>query len=216
MIDNKTLYIIIVILLAIMIGGGIYWYLQNQNNYNQLISTNNIPITANGINSNKVTIHYLDYTDNSDSANTNLSWQDGNTKLSISKVYLVPDIADIGSWRDNYGIGKDNIFVVVETFVKDNRTVGDGTNVDTGKYLRVTDNIGKVSAPTDTSYLYLKPQENGTEFRVFVVSKDTKEITLSSGLVYKPQVTNVNFFGTDSKTFTGVFLYKKGLSDTYN
>lgn len=159
-----------------------------------------------GINSENVTIRAVE---------AESSWQYNDIAYEVKKIYLTPDIADIGDWRDNFNIGTENQFVVVELEVRDKRTSGGKRNVDTTSFLRVR--VGNIeNGPKNTDYLYLNPQEDGKIFRVFVVDKETKEITLLSGITSRPRVTKVDFFSGDLEVMQGVFLHKSGFSPEYS
>ena len=158
-----------------------------------------------GINPESVTIRAVD---------VESVWQYDNVAYEVKKIYLTPDIADIGNWRDNFDIGIKSQFVVVETNVRDRRTNGERRNITTTPFLRIrVDNIE--SSPKDADYLYLNPQEDGKVFSVFIVDKEIQEITLLSGITSSPRVTKIDFFGSNAEMMEGVFLYKTGFSPEY-
>lgn len=158
-----------------------------------------------GINPEKVTIRYLD---------VESKWQDNSVAFSIETAYLTPDIADIGNWRNNYKIGSENQFLVIETSIRNRNTYG-GNTVNMSNYLRLRDESNVQLTPADKSDFYLEPQSDSKFFTVFVVSKSLKQASLFSGILAKPKVTKLDFFDNQAKVYEGVFLYRSGLAPEY-
>jgi len=194
---------IIIVLLLIVIGFTAYRFVVVAP---ATVTTTEMTLKEKGINTNKVTIRAVA---------VESSWEYNHIAYEIKNIYLTPDIADIGNWRDNFNIGTKNQFVVVEADVRDERISGERQNIDTTSFLRIK--VGDVeSAPKDDDSLFLSPQEDGKVFRVFVVDKSIQEVTLLSGIASRPRVTKINFFNGDARILYGVFLLKSGFSAKYS
>lgn len=142
-------------------------------------------------------------------------WKDtGAMSFSAKRAYLVPDIEGIGDWKHNYLIGEKNVFFVVETDIRNEKTSGNRTIIDTSNYFRILDLEGKKVAPSTVSTLYLSPKEDGTQFIIFVVDKNTQKLDLLSGNLGDPKTTHIDFFGDNVTVSNGVFFLKQGLVES--
>jgi len=212
---------LITFLLIVLMGVGVYWYMNRSRTVPTPIISDEGGIKSDGINPAILTIRHVDVTS---------SWSDdqyvppfsGQSYLSVSfsvkKAYLTPDIADIGHFRDNFSIGTKNIFLVVEVDVRNNSVKSEERRmVSALDYLKVVDsNTGIEAKPVAGGNLYVDPQENRKEFVVFVVDKNLTQATLKSGLSGSLTTSALNFFDDNAKVFNGVFLSKSGLADIYS
>jgi len=196
----------IFVIVSVLIVGSILWYFARQGGLDD--NPKGITLQQGGIHPNKVAIRYV---------NLKNYWYEENISYLLQRAYLVPDIADIGNFRDNYAIGRENIFLVAEVVVTNNNVAqSQRMLVDAGKYLKlVQDESNGAVPPTENNAMYLSSQEEGKQFVIFVVGKDTRKIQLLSGPFDSQLTSNLDFFGGTSTEFRGVFLLKKGLMDAY-
>ena len=158
-----------------------------------------------GINIEKVSIRYVP---------VESIWEVDGFLYQVETVYLVPDIANIGNWRNNFSVPEENQFVVVEGTVRNRMTSGQKEKADISNYLRLRageEQLVPVSADDDM----LSPQQDDRFQVLFVVSNDTEVVELYSGIQSQPRVTPINFYGEEVEEFFGVFQRSEGLSERY-
>ncbi len=154
-----------------------------------------------GVNPNPVLVKELAVT---------AQWQDNNIYYSLDKIYLTPEIADVGDYRNNF----NNItWIVAHLNIRDRRTAGDRRIVPLVNYLRIR-NLKQDLSPIENN-LYMSPQENASVFVVFPVSNKWIKPTLIVGLLKQPKTIMLNFDSNQAKSLNGVFLLKQGFLDSY-
>ena len=141
-------------------------------------------------------------------------WQDNGITYTLKKVYLTPDIADLGSSRNNVGM-KDKSFLIVELSVRDRRTTGGKRLIPAGNYLRIRQNE-RDSAPAVSDYIYLSPQEDGTIYVTFPVERNLSQFTLLVGILSRPRVIKLDFSSDSVNTKEGIFILKRGYFPEYS
>jgi len=146
--------------------------------------------------------------------NVSAQWQDESVAYVFEKAYLTPDIADLGSSRNNSGI-KDKSFLIVELSVRDRRTTGDKRQITASKYLRIRKDQRDM-APAVGDYLRLSPQENGTVYVSFPVERNVSQFNLSVGILARPRIIQLNFDSSDVSVKKGIFILKKGYFPEYS
>lgn len=137
-------------------------------------------------------------------------WQDNSVSYSLDKIYLTPEIADIGDYRNNF---KNITWVVAHLNLRDRRTTGDRRIIPVTSYLRVR-NLKQDLSPIDNK-LYLSPQENASVFVTFPVSNGWVKPTLLVGLLKQPKTILLDFDSNKVKSLNGVFLLKQGFLESY-
>lgn len=158
-----------------------------------------------GINTEKVEILELEVF-------PSIKWEDNDREYEIIKVYLTPDIADMGHFRDNF---KGKEFLILEAIVKDKRMYGERSAVKTSDYLRL-EKDGQKSVPIASGGdEYLSPQEDGKIFSIFTVEKGSKKFLLLAGFLSSPERVDLNLNSDKVTKKTGVFLLKSGFSTEY-
>ncbi len=154
-----------------------------------------------GINPNPVLIKELVVT---------AQWQDNSVSYSLDKIYLTPEIADMGDYRNNF----NNItWVVAHLNIRDRRTTGDRRVIPVTNYLRIR-NLKQDLSPIDNE-LYMRPQENASVFVIFPVSNEWVKPTLLVGLLKQPKTILLDFDSNKVKSLNGVFLLKQGFIESY-
>ncbi len=205
--------LVLVLVLAVLIGVGIYAYQKFTNKEfadKQTGKTDGLSRTemlSRGIHPDPVDIKVLEGT-------ITAQWQDNSVAYTLEKAYLTPDIADLGSARNNADI-KDKSFLIVQLNARDRRTSGDRRSIQEGNYLRIRQDK-KDSAPLGGDYLYLSPQENGTTYVIFPVARNLNKFTLLAGLLSRPRVIQLDFGSNNVKILNGVFIYRGGYFPEYS
>lgn len=146
--------------------------------------------------------------------NISAQWQDENTAYVFERAYLTPDIADLGSSRNNFYM-KDKSFLAVELSVRDRRTAGGKRQIIASDYLRIRKDQ-RNSAPVIGDYLYLSPQENGTVFVTFPVERNVSQFTLLVGILSKPRIVELDFNSRVASSKEGIFIRKRGYFPEYS
>ncbi len=136
-------------------------------------------------------------------------WHDEGYTFSVESVYYTPNIADIDEWFDGNVGGQ---YLVVGVKVRNNHVQGDRRCVETGNYLRIKGmDEGLEKAPINFGDVCLYPQEEGIVYTAFMLGNEESDVTLYSGLLTRPKVTQVNFGEDDDVTLgKGVFSLENG------
>jgi len=202
---NQPLVLILIVVALVVLG--VYAY---QNFINRPVKeTSDLSKTemlSRGIHPDPVDIKVLE--------NLTAQWQDKSITYVLEKAYLTPDIADLGSSRNNVSM-KNKSFLIVELSVRDRRTTGDRRQITAGDYLRIRKDQ-QDTAPVVSDYLYLSPQENGTVYVTFSVERNISQFTLLVGILSRPRVIELDFNSSGVSTKEGVFILKKGYFSEYS
>lgn len=141
------------------------------------------------------------------------SWQISSIKYEIKKVYLAPDIADLGTDRDQPDLINKN-FLMVEVNISDLRTGGGEQVVPASDYLNLRKG-GLDSKPFTQDYLSLLPGVSSVMYSGFAVDKSDTKFELRSGYLTNADVLSLDFESTGSAKLNGVFLLTKGFATEY-
>lgn len=199
--------LILTIVVVILVAFGIYTYRNFVSKQTEETgSLSKAEMLTRGIHPDAVNIKILE--------GITAQWQDKSVAYNLEKVYLTPDIADLGSSRNDVSI-KDKNFLVVELSVRDRRTTGDRRLIPAGNYLRLRKEQVD-SAPVVSDYLYLSPQENGVIYVTFPVEKGISQFTLLVGILSSPRVIELDFDSNGVNTKEGVFILKGGYFPEYS
>jgi hypothetical protein len=146
--------------------------------------------------------------------NLNALWNEDNFSFHAIKAYLTPDIADLGSSRNNNSI-KNKSFFIVQTEVRNISTKTNGRmQVQADNYFRIRKD-GKDMTPLTGNVIFLNSQEDGTLYAVFPVDIQETTFKLLLGSIARPRVMDLDFKSNETLQLIGVFLFKDGFALKY-
>lgn len=146
--------------------------------------------------------------------NRRVEWEDKSISYNLEKVYLTPDIADLGKLRFSEVL-KDKSFLVAEVHIRNRSTRFGKRVIPIDDYFRLR-KAGKNSTPLPGTPVILSSQEDGVIYVIFPVEKEGKEFALLVGILSKPRILEMNFSSESVDTIKGVFLKEKGFFSEYN
>lgn len=196
---------IIVLILVALFGLGLFLFQSSKRGSKDDITTEEEDLVSKGIHPDPVEIKILE--------GVTAIWQDDKVAYTLENVYLTPDIANMGNFRNNVGI-RGKSFFVAEIDVRDRRTSGERRKIPVHNYLRLRDGRSD-AAPLSNDRLFLSPQENGVAFVVFPVERDLLDFELLIGNLASPRVIDLDFENPSLQIKEGVFLLRKGYLPAY-
>jgi hypothetical protein len=163
------------------------------------------PLLEKGINPDKVIMQLLE---------VSVQWEQSNISYSLEKIYLTPDVADLGSLRFTSSL-EDKNFLVAEVHTRNKSVSGGKREAPTGNYLRVQKD-GKNSAPLLSGAGYLAAQEDGVSYAIFAVQEGEEEFMLLAGLLSEPKILTIDFNDDAVLSLEGLMLTKEGYHSEYD
>lgn len=146
--------------------------------------------------------------------NLNALWNENNFSFHAIKAYLTPDIADLGSSRNNDGV-KNKSFFIVQTEVRNTSTKTNGRmQIKADNYFRIRKD-GKDITPLTGNVIFLNSQEDGTLYAIFPVDIQETTFKLLLGSIARPRVIDLDFKSNETLQLIGVFLFKDGFALKY-
>lgn len=143
----------------------------------------------------------------------NGEWEEGDVRFEAVNLYRMPDVADIGDFRNNRElIGKQ--FMAVEVLVRHTGTKDLGGPIPLRDMFRISVD-GSFIAPMGMQPQYIQPQEDKRLFIYFVVDARKPGGTILLGPLESQLSVPYDFDSPSKAVLQGVFLYYEGYREQY-
>ena len=230
-ISVQTLIVIIVLsLIVIGLFGSSIWFAMNKQitdlrseneeltksitslkKSNAVTSNNTVTDNSNSIITSKTTMYQVDGFTNASwlqSKSLDPNYSDSLISSTANSAILVPNVSDMGNFRDNY---QNKYWVAVEIKSTDYRTNGSKRAIIERDNIRLVENGNKIS-PVVVQENLIAPLESKTTYAFFPVDKTSTSFELWTGDMANPTINKLNF--TNGTKLNGYFLIDRGYSST--